>query len=91
MVIIFNKEKIKIMGKLMNALQKQLKNPEYKKEAEDCIKIFNWIKDTDKEGRVWSSRWNPLVDVKFLKRYSSNDRIYTLNVTGRTLLKGINK
>lgn len=76
------------MGKLMDRLQKQLKNPETKKDAEDCIKIYNWIKDTDKDGRVWNSRWEPLVDVKF-KGFPSDERTYKPNITGYTLLKGI--
>lgn len=76
------------MGKLMDRLKKQLKNPEHKKDAEDCIKIYNWIKETDKDGCVWSSRWNPLVDVKF-KGFPSDERTYSLNITGKILLKGI--
>ena len=76
------------MGKLMDRLQKQLKNPDTKKDAEDCIKIYNWIKDTDPEGRVWSSRWEPLVDIKF-KGFPSDERTYKPNITGYTLLKGI--
>lgn len=78
------------MGKLMDNLQKQLKEPEYKKDAEECIEIYNWIKATDKDGRVWSSRWEPLVDVKF-KGFPSDKRTYSLNITGKTLLKGIKK
>ena len=77
------------MGKLMNALQKQLKNPELKKDAEDCIKIYNWIKDTDPKGCVWSSRWNPLVNVRWDGIYPNNTAIYKLNITGYTLLNGI--
>ena len=76
------------MGKLMDRLKRQRKNPEYKKDAEDCIKIYNWVKETDKDGRVWSSRWDPLVDVTF-KGFPSDERTYKLNITGRTLLKGI--
>ena len=76
------------MGKLMNRLQRQLKNPGHKKDAENCIKIYNWIKETDPEGRVWSSRWNLLVDVKF-KGFLSNERTYSPNIMGYTLLKGI--
>lgn len=71
----------------MNHLKKQL-NTEYKEEAEDCIEIYNWIKSTDKDGCVWSSRWAPLVDVKF-KGFPSNDRTHRPNVTGYTLLEGI--
>lgn len=70
----------------MNHLEKQLKEPKYKEAAEECIKVYNWIKSTDKNGNVWSSRWSPLVNVSHegwkIKRYS-------LNITGKTLLKGI--
>lgn len=72
----------------MDRLQKQLKSPKHKKDAEDCIKIYNWIKSTDKDGKVWSSRWNPLVDVTFTE-FPRDGRIYKLNLNGRTLLKGI--
>ena len=77
------------MSRLVERLQKQLLIPEYKKNAEECIEIYNWIKSTDKDGRVWSSRWEPLVDVIF-ERFPSDKRIYKLNITGRTLLKGLN-
>lgn len=77
------------MGKLMDKLQAQSKNPNYKKDAEDCIKIYNWIKETDPDGRVWDSRWNPLVNVKWEGKYPNCIPIYTLNITGYTLLKGI--
>lgn len=76
------------MGKLMNRLTQQLKRPEHKQDAEDCIKIYNWIKSTDPEGRVWSSRWSALIDVKF-KGFPSDIRDYKPNITGYTLLKGI--
>jgi hypothetical protein len=78
------------MGKLMDRLQKQLKLPKYKKDAEDCIKIYNWIKSTDKEGKVWNSRWAPLVDIKF-KGFPSDERTYKPNIIGYALLKGIKK
>jgi hypothetical protein len=74
------------MGKLMNHLERQLKEKEHKKDAEECIKIYNWIKDTDKDGCVWSSRWQPLVSVSF---EGMNIKRYSLNFTGKTLLKGI--
>ena len=76
------------MGKLIKRLQEQLKSSDHKKDAEYCIKIYNWIKDTDKEGKVWSSRWEPLIDVTF-KGFPSDERIYKPNITGYTLLKGI--
>jgi len=70
----------------MNHLLKQLKNPEHQKDAEECIKIYEWLKKTDPEGRVWESRWSPLVQVNF---EGWNIRRYKLNITGKTLLKGI--
>lgn len=76
------------MGKLLDNLKRQLKEPEHKKDAEECIEIYNWIKSTDKDGRVWSNRWGPLVNVSFEGWYIKR---YKLNVTGKTLLKGIRK
>lgn len=76
------------MGKLLDRLNKQLKIPEHSKDAKDCIEIYNWIKSTDKEGIVWGSRWNPLVDINF-KGFPSDERTYKPNITGYTLLKGI--
>ena len=72
----------------MNHLERQLKEPKHKKDAEECITVYNWLKDTDKEGRIWSSRWSPLVNVSF---EGWNIKRYSLNVTGKTLLKGINR
>lgn len=76
------------MGKLIDHLEKQLKDPIHKKNAEDCIKIYNWIKETDPKGAVWASRWNALVDVTY-KGFPSNERTYEPNVTGYAVLKGI--
>ena len=76
------------MGKLTERLQKQLLNPNHKKDAEDCILVYNWLKETNREGRVWSSSWSPLVDVNF-KGFPSDERTYKLNRIGRTLLEGI--
>ena len=53
------------MGKLMDRLQRQLKNPDTKKDAEDCIKIYNWIKDTDPSICLIA---NPLVTCSVLNR-----------------------
>jgi len=78
------------MGKLMDRLQAQSKDPDHKKDAEDCIKLYNWVKDTDKDGCVWSSRWSPLVDVTF-KGFPSDKRTHKPNVTGYALLKGLEK
>lgn len=77
------------MGKLLNNLQKQLNNPEYAKDAIDCLKIYNWIKETDPEGRVWSSRWNPLVSTTWEGKYPYSIARYKPTIIGSTLLKGI--
>jgi len=77
------------MGKLMDRLQKQIKNPENKKDAEDCIKLYNWIKETDPDGRVWESRWSPLVSVRWEGIYPNHSAVYKPNLTGHTLLKGM--
>ena len=76
------------MGKLINALNKQLSDVRLKEDAEDCIKIYNWIKETDKDGRVWSSRWQPLVYTKFYG-LGSTRRTYQLTFMGRAVLKGL--
>lgn len=44
------------MGKLMNYLQKQLKSEgaKLKKDAEDCIKIYEELKEMN-DGKVWEA------------------------------------
>tara|TARA_R110002020_G_scaffold32536_1_gene100010 strand:- start:164 stop:412 length:249 start_codon:yes stop_codon:yes gene_type:complete len=79
------------MGKLMDGLLKQLEDPNQSRNARDCITIYNWIKSTDKDGRVWSSRWQPLVNVKWKGVYPRSVAIYSLNITGENLLKGIDR
>jgi hypothetical protein len=75
------------MGKLMDRLQKQLKT-EHKQDAENCIKIYNYLKESN-NGRVWESQWNPLVTVTF-KGFPSDERYYKLNSIGNLVLKGLN-
>jgi hypothetical protein len=77
------------MGKLTDRLNKQL-NTEHKQEAEDCIKIYDYLKDQDKDGCVWSSKWNSLTDVTF-KGFPSDDRWYKPNNIGYLVLKAIDK
>jgi hypothetical protein len=74
------------MGKLMDNLQRQLKT-EYKKDAEDCIKIYETIKEGT--GYVWESDWNPLTRVRFEGTYPNRKRIYKPSIIGYTYLKGI--
>ena len=67
-------------------LEKQL-TTEYKQDAEDCIKIYNKLKDMS-DGMVWSSQWTPLTNVEFIGKYPYTRR-YTLTGMGRLFLKGI--
>ena len=69
-------------------LQKQLET-EYKQDAEDCLKIYNKLKELDK-GSVWSSKWNILVDITF-KGYPSDERTFKPTPIGHIFLKGIDK
>lgn len=75
------------MGKLHDRLQKQLQMEEFKKDAEDCLKIYNQLKEMN-NGSVWESQWNPLVAVKF-KGFPSDDRTYKPSKMGYVFLKGI--
>jgi hypothetical protein len=76
------------MGKLYDSLQRQLKT-EDKHDAEKCLKLYNYLKDTT--GSVWESNWNPLTTVRFEGIYPNSTRIYKPSSIGETLLKGINE
>ena len=75
------------MGKLINRLNKQLLT-KYKKDAEDCILIYNKLKEMDKDGCVWSSKWRFLTDVIF-EGYSSGKKRYYPSDVGLIFLKGL--
>jgi hypothetical protein len=74
------------MGKLMVRLEKQLAT-EDKKDAQDCIEIYNKLKELD-NGNVWSSKWNGLTDVTF-EGFPSDKRKYKPSSIGYIFLKGI--
>lgn len=74
------------MGKLLERLEKQLKT-EHKEDAEDCIKIYNKIKEMS-NGHVWESEWRHLVDTIF-KGFPSNERRFKPTKIGYIFLKGI--
>ena len=74
------------MGKLNNRLQKQLSSEEHKKDAEDCLKIYNHLIEVT--GHVWDSEWRVLVSTKF-KGFPSNERTYKPTSIGYTLIKGL--
>lgn len=76
------------MGKLYDRLQKQLKSEEHKKDAEDCLKIYEKLKEMN-DGKVWELSWNPLTTVKFVGTYPNSERIYKPSQEGYVFLKGI--
>ena len=73
----------------MNYLQKQLKSEDakLKKDAEDCLKIYEKLKEMN-NGSVWSSQWQQLATPKF-KGFPSGDRTYHPTAMGYVFLKGI--
>ena len=73
------------MGKLLDRLQKQL-STENKKDVEDCMKIYNYLKETT--GNVWESNWNILVSTTF-KGYPNSERTFKPTTIGYTLIKEI--
>ena len=75
------------MGKTWNRLQNQLKT-EHKKDAEDCIIIYNTLKEMS-GGHVWESNWNPLVYVEWIGMYPNNKWIYKPSNLGRIFLEGL--
>ena len=75
------------MGKLLNSLNAQLKT-EHKKSAEDCLKIYNYLKEIN-NGSVWASQWNSLVITNFEGSYPNSKRISKLNNIGILTLKGL--
>ena len=78
------------MGKLYDCLQKQLKLEGYKKDAEDCLKIYEKLEEMN-NGKVWESSWNPLTTVKFVGTYPNSERVYKPSKEGYVFLKGIEK
>ena len=74
------------MGKLLNDLNRQL-NSEYKKEAEDCLLIYNTIKEST--GHIWESDWNPLVSFWSIGIYPNSIRFYKPSELGQIFLRGI--
>ena len=76
------------MGRTMNYLQKQLEDPATKKDAEDCIKIYEKIKEMT--GHVWASDFNHLCRVVGYVGQCPNARIvYKPTSIGYIFLKGL--
>lgn len=80
------------MSKLYDALHNQLKT-EHKKEAEDCIKIYNVLKAISREKygeeHVWSSDWNVLTTTMFVGSYPNVRKMYKPSHIGKVFLIGI--
>lgn len=76
------------MGKLADNLKRQLKT-EHQKDAEDCIQLYNYLKESN-NGHVWESQWNTLTTVNFEGIYPNNKRRYKPNNLGYAVLKGLN-
>ena len=74
------------MGKLHDRLQKQLLE-EHKQDAEDCLQIYNHLKDTT--GHIWESEWRVLVNTTFTGRYPNNERTFKPTAIGYTYLQGM--
>jgi hypothetical protein len=76
------------MGKLYDKLQKQLQT-DFKKDAEDCLKIYEKLKELN-NGSVWSSDWNQLTTIAgFLGDKFPKTMMYKPSKLGYELLKGI--
>ena len=75
------------MGKLLDTLNKQLKT-EYKEDAENCLIIYNKLKDIN-NGHVWESNWNPLVSTSFIGNYPNTKKIYKPTNIGNVFLSGL--
>lgn len=78
------------MGKLYDNLQIQLKSEEYKKDAEDCIKIYEKLKEMN-DGAVWSSQWQPLTTIAGWIGESKSIMAMKPSPIGYVFLRGINK
>lgn len=74
----------------MNYLQKQLKSEDakIKKDAEDCIKIYEKLKEMN-NGSVWDTQWREMTKVSFVGNYPNTDKIYKPSEIGFVFLKGI--
>lgn len=76
------------MGRTMNFLQKQLEDPDTKKDAEDCIRIYEKIKEMN--GNVWAGDFHRLCKVVgHVGRYPNSRTVYKPTPIGYIFLKGL--
>lgn len=78
------------MGKLYDNLQKQLKIEKYKKDAEDCLKIYDKLKEIN-SGSVWLTQWGVLTTISgwIGDNYPNRSIAYKPTQIGYIFLKGI--
>ena len=75
------------MGKLKERLLSQAKHEDRKNDAIQCLEIYDALNKIN-NGKVWSSQWQILVDVKSAG-FESDDRIYYPSKIGLIFLKGL--
>lgn len=79
------------MGKLLNELHKQLLIPKYKKDAENCLKLYKWLQRID-NGCVWSSKWGSLTTcIGSEGIYPNAFMVYVPSPIGQAVLKQLKK
>ena len=76
------------MGKLLDTLSKQIKTEEFKQDAENCLKIYNKIKELN-SGKVWAEEWRTLTSVKFIGKMPNSVRVYKPSKIGEIFIKGL--
>ena len=75
------------MGKTVKEYLKEQLKTQYKKDAENCLIIFNKLKEIDK-GHVWTSKWRLLVNPIY-KGWPSDERRYKPTEIGYIFIEGI--
>lgn len=76
------------MGKVYDTLKIQLTIEKHKKDAEDCLKIYEKLYEIS-EGHVWDSEWRILVKTTFTGLQPVAKRIYKPSEIGYVFLRGI--
>lgn len=76
--------------KVITQLQKQLQSndPDIVLNANDCLLIYNYLKET--EGHVWASKWDVLTKViDIIGKYPNSHAVYKPTHIGNMVLKGL--
>lgn len=77
------------MGNIERKLHEQAQMEEFAQDAEDCLKIYNALKDYD--GHVWDSQWRVLTKMGCKKVSSEYVFYYLPSYVGRIFLNGLEK